>query len=74
MEVKLVLDSTGAVSFSSSSQEFLEVLPSGHPQAAVGDGAEVVCRNLVGGAEQGHGLDHWDEPYRGKPEVKQVPK
>lgn len=50
MEVKLVRGSTGAVSLSSSGQDFLEVLPFGHPQAAVGDGADVVCRNLVGGA------------------------
>lgn len=40
----------------------------------MGDGAKVVCRNLVGGARQGHGLDHWHEPYRGKLEVKQVLK
>lgn len=71
MEVKLVLGSTGAVSLSSSGQDFLLVLPSGHPQAAVGDGVKVVCRNLVGGAGQGHGLDPLEEPYREELEVKQ---
>lgn len=59
MEVKLVPGSTGAVSSSSSGQDFLE--PSGHPQAAVCDGTKVVFRNLVGGAGWGHGLDHLDE-------------
>lgn len=50
VEVKLVLGSTEAVSLPTSGQSFLEDLPFGNPQAAVGAGTNVICRDLVGGA------------------------
>jgi len=62
------------VSLPTSGRKFLEALSLGNPRAAAGAGANVVCRDLVGGAGWGHVLNHQDIPCSEELEKKQVLK